>query len=275
MPRICVTSDVHLGLTAEAVVEALVDAIAAERPDLTVIAGDVAEGLRAFRRCLAIFARLPGDLGVIAGNHDLWAGQGVSSEQLWSTALPAATREAGGIYLEDEDWRQDGVAVVGTIAWYDYSAAMRRFPHRSATYYARRKRKIVVDGIRLDWTREDQAFARSLGARTLERLAALEADPTIAAIALVTHVPVFAEQLVHYAGDGSATRAYFSHLTLGDDVRWSPKLRVVCSGHTHRGYEGVMARASLPPLNVVTLESDYGAPAYRCFDLPARSGSIS
>ena len=123
MPRICVTSDVHLGLTAEAVVEALVDAIAAERPDLTVIAGDVGEGLRAFRRCLAIFARLPGDLGVIAGNHDLWAGQGVSSQQLWSTALPAATREAGRIYLEDEDWRRDGIAVVGTVAWYDYSAA--------------------------------------------------------------------------------------------------------------------------------------------------------
>ena len=141
--------------------------------------------------------------------------------------------------------------------------------------YASRKRNIVVDGLRLDWTREDQAFARSLGARTLERLKAVEADPTIDAIALVTHVPVFAEQLVHYVGDGSATRAYFSHLTLGDDVRWSPKLRVVCSGHTHRGYEGVMARASLPPLSVVTLESDYGAPAYRCFDLPARSSSIS
>jgi 3',5'-cyclic AMP phosphodiesterase CpdA len=273
MPRICVTSDVHLGLTSEAVVETLVGAIAAERPDLTVIAGDVAEGLPAFRRCLAIFARLPGDLGVIAGNHDLWARQGASSEQLWSTALPAATREAGMIYLEDEDWRRDGVAVVSTIAWYDYSSAMRRFPHRSAAYYARRKPKVVRDGTLLDWKREDQAFANSVGARTVQRLAALEADPAIIAMTLVTHAPIFAEQLVHYSGDNPATWAYFSNLTLGDHVRWSPKLRVVCSGHTHRGYEGVIARAPLPPLNVVTLDSDYGAPAYRCFDLPAQSSS--
>jgi hypothetical protein len=54
---------------------------------------------------------------------------------------------------------------------------------------------------------------------------------------------------------------------LGDQVRTSPKVRVVCSGHTHWGVDAVVARAPLAPLAVVTLDSDYGAPTYRCFAL--------
>jgi predicted MPP superfamily phosphohydrolase len=82
MPRICVTSDLHVGITPEADIIALVSAIAAEQPDLTILAGDVGEGPTAYRCCLALFADLPGQLGAVPGNHDLWRREGRRSERL-------------------------------------------------------------------------------------------------------------------------------------------------------------------------------------------------
>jgi predicted phosphohydrolase len=272
MPRICVTSDLHLGITSEVVILGMARAIAAEDPDLTILAGDIGEGLAAFRRCLSLFATLPGAVGVVAGNHDLWARQGYrqgyTSEQLWSTALPAATREGGALWLEDEGWSQDGVGVLGSIAWYDYSACTRSPPWLPASYYAKRKARVVRDAQLLDRDWDDLAFARRVGAGLVVRLAAFEADPAIGAILVATHVPLFKAQRARPPIPVSrASWAYFANLTLGDQVGKSPKVRVVCSGHTHWGAEGVVARPPLAPIEVVTLESDYGAPSYRCFEV--------
>jgi predicted phosphohydrolase len=272
MARISVTSDLHLGITSEAVILGLARAIAAEGPDLTILAGDIGEGLAAFRRCLSLFSMLPGAVGVVAGNHDLWARQGYSqgytSEQLWSTELPAVTRGAGALWLEEEGWSKDGVGVLGSVAWYDYSACTRSPPWLPASYYAKRKSRVVRDAQMLDRDWDDLAFARRVGAGLVARLAAFDADPAIDAILVATHVPLFKAQRarppVHVS---RASWAYFANLTLGDQVRKSPKVRVVCSGHTHWGAEGVVARPPLAPIELVTLESDYGAPTYRCFEV--------
>jgi predicted phosphohydrolase len=267
MPCICVTSDLHVGITPEPLIRALAGAIAAEGPDLTILAGDLGKGLSAFRRCLALFSAVPGQLAALAGNHDLWSREGQSIEQLWSTELPAATREAGALWLEEDGWSRDGVGVVGSIAWYGYSACMRSPPWLPASYYAMLKPLVVRDAQLLDKGWNDRAFAARIGAGVVARLAALEADPAIGAILVATHVPLFKEQRARIPHATRASWAYFANLTLGDQVRTSPKGRVVCSGHTHWGAQRVVTRPPMAPLEVVTVDSDYGAPSYRCFNL--------
>src|SRR5258706_16471646 len=122
------------------------------------------------------------------------------------------------------------------------------------SYYAKRKPLVVRDAQRLDRGWNDRAFAARVGAGVVARLAALEADPAIDAILVATHVPLFKEQRARMPHASRASWAYFANLTLGDQVRTSPKVRVVCSGHTHWGVDAV-----------VTLDSENGAPTYRCF----------
>src|SRR5262245_11820534 len=104
--RICVTSDLHVGITPETTIAALARAIAAKEPNLTILAGDLGEGLTAYRRCLSLFSDLTGRLGAVAGNHDLWRREGHTSDHLWTRGLPAATPEAGALWLEDSTWNQ-------------------------------------------------------------------------------------------------------------------------------------------------------------------------
>jgi predicted phosphohydrolase len=123
MGKVVIVSDLHLGITSANAISEMVYAIEAEKPDLTVLAGDIGEGLENFRACLKLFAHIPGDVAVIAGNHDVWALTDVSSQELWERALPDAVKDVGMIWLEETDWRYGAVAVVGSLAWYDYSAA--------------------------------------------------------------------------------------------------------------------------------------------------------
>lgn len=120
--RVVVTSDLHLGITSARQISAMASTIAAADPALTVLAGDIGEGLDTFQSCLALFALLPGDKAVLAGNHDLWAHAGRSSDALWTQHLPSAAA-AGMLWLEKANWAFGNVAVAGSFTWYDYSAA--------------------------------------------------------------------------------------------------------------------------------------------------------
>jgi 3',5'-cyclic AMP phosphodiesterase CpdA len=265
--KIIVTSDLHLGITPIETVRALARQIAAKQPDLTILAGDLGEGPTNLLACLALFGDLPGRVAVLAGNHDVWARGGLGSQQLWERELPRVVREAGMIWLEEDAWRDDDVTVIGSLAWYDYSAVDPRFAQRSAAEFAARKHEFNLDGRKIDWTWGDAEFASQLGAGLCRRLDDEEADSTIRATLLVTHVPIFEQQMCRKPLDArwGYTNAYFGNLTLGRRVIGASKLRQVISGHTHVGREGLVSRSRLNgagDLPVMVLASDYGKPVY-------------
>ncbi len=275
MTKIVVTSDPHLGITPPEIVEVLATDIAAEQPHLTVLAGDLGEGLSNFIRCLALFRGLPGEVAVLAGNHDVWAREGHSSQDLWERELPAAVRDAGMLWLEEAVWRREGVAVLGSLAWYDYSAVDARFANVSPDEFAANKRRFNLDAKFVNWTWSDVAFATRLGDSLCARWEAVEQDPTVQAILLVTHVPIFEEQMCRQPDDPrwGYSNAYFGNLTLGRHILASCKLAAVVSGHTHFGREGVLPRPHAPTgatvpvaVPVAVLASDYGAPVYAVLD---------
>src|SRR5215472_8873396 len=128
MTKIVITSDLHLGITSAATIRTLVSAIAEEEPALTVLAGDIGEGLPRFVECLKLFAQLPGEVAVLAGNHDVWARASYASQDLWEQRLPEAVQAAGMLWLEDTVWQRNGIGVAGSLVWYDYSAVDPTLP---------------------------------------------------------------------------------------------------------------------------------------------------
>jgi Calcineurin-like phosphoesterase len=267
-PTIVLTSDLHLGITKEARIRQLADHIETEHPDLTVLAGDIGEGIENIRACLSLFSRL---VAVLAGNHDVWA-RGHHSQDLWERHLPEAVHDAGMLWLEDSIWQQDGVAVVGSIAWYDYSAVDPTIPSHPPEYFAAQKRHYNLDAKYVDWPWTDSEFAARVGDALCARLAQLETDPAISSIIAITHVPLFDVQMARKPTDRrwGFSNAYFGNLTLGQRLLQSQKLRAVISGHTHVGRSGTVTRPrgpDLPPIPVSVLASDYNNPVYQV--LPA------
>lgn len=277
MSRIVITSDLHLGITKASTIRTLVSAIEALEPALTVLAGDIGEGLPNFVECLKLFDPLPGDIAVLAGNHDVWARGSTSSQDIWERRLPEAVQTAGMLWLEDTVWQCRDLAVVGSLAWYDYSAADPTFLSHPATFFSERKRFYNLDAKYVCWPWSDQEFATRLGDKLCERLKGLEADPRVGRVLVVSHVPLFEEQMCRKPQDlhWGLSNAYFGNLTLGERVLEMSKVQAVVSGHTHIGREGQVKRPGFPKeraLAVSVLGSDYHAPMYSVIDSVTLSG---
>lgn len=79
-------------------------------------------------------------------------------------------------------------------------------------------------------------MARYLQRGFTRRLAALEADPAVHQIVVITHWPIFEESMPQRPQSAfwSLLSAYMANFTLGRLVRQSRKVTHVVSGHIHR-----------------------------------------
>lgn len=269
--RIAFTADLHLPITPLAKIAALAAELKAAGPDVVVVAGDVAESLADLERVLGLLrAHLQGPVLVLAGNHDLWtrAGQPISSRELWEVRIPETVRQAGCTWLEGQAFVQHGIAIAGTIAWYDYSAidpAVEASPEACA----RLKRQYNPDGYRIDWPWTDLEFCALVRGPFLATLDRLEADAAVAQTVVVTHVPLLECQMCRRPHDPvwSFTNAYFGNLTLGREVLARRKVTHIVSGHTHVGREGRVAAADGRLVHARVLDSHYGQPRWHLLTL--------
>lgn len=73
MPVLAHLSDLHFGRTDNAVVEALLADLTAQRPDVVIVSGDLTQRARSyqFAEARAFLDRLPAPALVVPGNHDL------------------------------------------------------------------------------------------------------------------------------------------------------------------------------------------------------------
>ncbi len=214
----------------------------------------------------ASFRGIPGEIAVLAGNHDVWARENYSSQELWERFLPKAVENAGMIWLEETVWRCRTVAVVGSLAWYDYSAADPTLPSYRSGFFAALKGEYNMDAEYIDWSWSDREFAAKLGSALCERLLGIETDPGIHDALIITHVPIFEEQMLRKPEnfDWGFSNAYFGNLTLGRQIlETSKKVKGVISGHTHIGIEAKVRRpgsSEEQSLSVSVLGSDYRMP---------------
>jgi len=271
-------SDLHFPFVAPEVLAALAEEIAAFAPDVLCVLGDVGESLDDVTSCLKVFREMVAcPILVIAGNHDLWLPRGevLSGDSLkrWETELPAAVAAAGCTWAEGRPFIKDGVALAGSIAWYDYSAADPSI-RADAETFRRHKRYFNVDALRIVWRHTDPEFAGIVGAGLLANLDELEANPAVRQTVVYTHVPLLECQMCRKPDnhDWGFSNAYFGNLTLGEQVLQRRKVTHIISGHTHIGRHAQARLNDGRLLDARVLNSQYGQPAWAGITFGATGG---
>src|SRR5262249_447120 len=132
--RLAFTADLHWGHhSGNDATRLLAEHLRGRPPDVLVLAGDVGTGPH-FAACLEQFADLPGRKPSVPGNHDIGfpSDPPRDSRELYEEALPATAARFGFHSLDRGPLSlpEEGLALVGSINWYDYSwalDALRRF----------------------------------------------------------------------------------------------------------------------------------------------------
>lgn len=254
--KIVITADLHYQLPYIKKIQDSVQLMKEEKPDVLLLAGDIAENHYDFERCLELFKDFIIPRGLVIGNHDLWKTVGTPTSSLWESILPKFTRRNKFTWLEEDSIIIGSVAIVGTLGWYDYSNA-KGFKLMDSNFYSFMKKQHNHDGTYIDWSKKDVDFARELQDGLVVRLDELASDDTISDIIVVTHVPVFKKQMVPSPGDNAIGDAYFGNFTLGNVISGYQKVSHVVSGHTHRGVADKVGG-----INISVVGSEYGCPKY-------------
>ena len=287
--RLVITADLHYSPAHEAIHRQFAVDVAALKPDCFVIAGDAGATPARFRAALHHYHALPCARLVLPGNHDLYvhprnphAGSNAAaypaatdvhhglpdSRTLWLDLLPRIAHDEGFGWLETEARVLGSTAICGTMAWYDYSSAPR---HLGMDHEQLRSFKGLVnhDADYVRWPWSDRAVAHALARRLAAQMAPLQANPSVARVVVVTHMPPFAQPIpVHPESEyWSLVSAYLGNYTLGAWLRAQPKVSHVISGHLHRGSTWQIAGAD-GPIHFAVVESRAGAPGYVLLDLP-------
>jgi hypothetical protein len=266
--KLAITSNLYLPVTHPDRLADLARQMAGFGPDAVVVAGDLAESLADFTRCLKLLrGQLSCPIHVLAGDHDFWARPPYDSSRLWRELIPQAVANAGCDYLEGSSFVIEGVAVAGTVAWYDYSSAGMA-GMVSDLEFAQKKYMYNADALRIDWEWSDPEFAGLAGAAFLRTLDRLEQDPAVGPIVVVTHFPILEQQLARDRLHGFAS-AYAGNLTLGKKVLPRAKVSHVISGHAPLARECRVQRLGLPAVEVRVLPGDYERPAWLGLTIPA------
>ena len=241
---------------------AIAEEICGLSADALIILGDVGgRDTHIVSDCLHLFDRFGGRKFFVVGNHELWARPGESSLVRLEEMLPALCREAGFHPLDVESAQMDGIGLVGSIGWYDYSFRPRwlevplRFyrakiapgaaartkewqhlfaetediPEASMRYGAR-----WMDGKHVNLGMSDEEFCERLATR-LDQHLHREAARSEQIVVAMHHLPF--EEIVPRSSHASwaFAGAYMGSERFGEVFLAQPKARYVFCGHSHRG----------------------------------------
>lgn len=199
--NIAITADLHWGSRhsdGANATRALVADLLADPPHLLILGGDQGAG-DDFANCLELFAGLRCRKALVPGNHDIWVRPNDprgDSLHVYDTVLPQAAAAFGFHYLDHAPLvlPEIGLAVVGSINWYDYSWGAARLREVADDWEARLAAKRFSRGRHNDanfvrWNLDDAGFTRACAARLSDHLhtAVKQADGVV----LVTHHPPF------------------------------------------------------------------------------------
>src|SRR5689334_3143605 len=130
--RLAVTADLHWRHRpqGDAATLALRDFLRENPPDVLVLGGDQGT-VGHFGECLELFADLPSTKALVPGNHDIWVEEADTrgdSFLVYHYHLPRVSARHNFHYLDHGPLLlpDAGLAIVGTMNWYDYSWSLAR-----------------------------------------------------------------------------------------------------------------------------------------------------
>lgn len=279
--KILITADLHYDiLRSREPTRALAGRACAAGGDVLVLAGDTAGADPAtLADCLALFADFSGQRLLVPGNHCLWCRDGEGSLERYERLLPQVARDCGFALLDHGPVAIDGLGLVGSIGWYDYSFREESLGIPLAFYRAKlapgaavhsgehadlieahwehlTDRQLAIgtrwmDGVHVKLGIDDEAFLAHLTYKLRRQLATLARR--VERIVAITHHLPFEELVPRDRPDQFAfAAAFMGSGRLGRALAECPKVTDVYCGHSH--WPG---QARIGRLRVVNVGSTY------------------
>lgn len=260
--RLVVTSDLHYNvLRSKQPALDIAEEICRLHADALLILGDAAgQDLNILSECLHLFDRFTGRKFFVAGNHDIWTPAGESSLTRYEEILPQVCREAEFHMLDHEPAVLDGVGLVGSMGWYDFSLRpehlgipLRFYREKIAPGAASRMDRYAhllkrtddipeeslrtgsrwMDGEHVRLPMTDDEFCRQLLDRLERHL--LQVSHRCETIVVGLHHVPFADLVPHHENPNWAfARAFLGSIAFGELLLQHPKVRHIYCGHTHK-----------------------------------------
>jgi predicted phosphohydrolase len=253
--KIAITADLHWGVrpTGDEATRLLVSVLKDkdERPDLLILAGDIGAG-KDFGPCLDLFADIPCRKALVPGNHDIWVESQDPRGDSWKVyeeVLADAAQRRGFHYLDQGPLQLEnvGLAVVGSINWYDYSWSIEQLRKQEPDWEEKLRRKQFSrgrhnDGRFVRWQHTDESFTEHVVARLERHLESAwrHADRAL----VVTHHPAFyglnfpREDDETLSTDALLWDAFSGNQALENVLEnEAHRIPLIFSGHTHRQRE--------------------------------------
>jgi predicted phosphohydrolase len=250
--QLAITADLHWGHggRGEEATRLLASFLQKQTPDILILAGDIGTGYY-FGECLQLFADLPCRKALVPGNHDLWVGpdERRDSLQLYVEDLAEMCRQYGFHYLDEGPLLlpDAGLALVGSINWYDYSwsreALERDYPEEVERLFSKqftRGRHNDVNYVR--WPLDDTRFTACVVDTLARHLR--EALTQVEHVVVVTHHPPmrcisFPEKQPPLTIDDLLWEAFGGNRAMEELLaRHAEHIAFAFCGHTHRAREG-------------------------------------
>jgi predicted phosphohydrolase len=251
--RLAITADLHWGdVRGDAPTRQLVAFLRAQPPDVLVLAGDIGTETL-FDECLSLFADLPCRKVLVPGNHDIWVKRTDSrgdSLRVYREHLPQVSAAHGFHYLDNGPLLlpEAGLALVGSINWYDYSWSLEALQQRRPDWQERLQTKRFIAGGRhndanfVRWPLDDVRFTAEVVGAFEKHLQ--EALAQVSNVIVVTHhPPCYGLSFPHQAdaplSDDALLWDAFAGNRLMEDVltRHAERIAFAFCGHTHRERE--------------------------------------
>jgi predicted phosphohydrolase len=260
--RIIATSDLHYNIArSQAPTEHIAKEICNLGGDVLMLVGDSAStDLAILDRVLALFDPWKGAKLLVAGNHELWAPAGEDSLTRYETTLSEACRKHGVHYLDEQPFAANGVSIVGSVGWYDYSfrpssmkIPLRFYQHKVAPGSAEAQdqhkhlieknddlspmsRDLIcrwMDGQRVKLPMSDVDFTHKLTAKLRRHLE--EASRTAKTIVAAIHHLPFAEVVPRsILPSFEFATGFMGSELFGETLVEYPAVKHVLCGHAHR-----------------------------------------
>jgi len=246
---IALTADLHWGAhrdDGDLCTRRLVADLADQPPDLLILVGDIGAG-EDFEHCLELFDGLSCRKALVPGNHDIWVREEDERGDSWDVYrqyLPKISATHGFHYLDHAPLLlpEAGLAIVGSMNWYDYSWSIADLPKYDVHWEERLRRKLFTRGLHNDgrfvrWQHTDESFTAHVVDQFERQLQ--ETLRTVPQALIATHHPAFEglnpppvrpphlDQLLWKAFSGNRSLELLLE-------RHGKQIAAIFSGHTHR-----------------------------------------
>ena len=249
--KIAFIFDLHVDSLPDAseVIDCIHKRLLSIKPDVFIIAGDIAARTQLFEQTLASFAAIPCKKLLIPGNHDIWVEstsleKGIHSGVKYTKIIPQICSRNNFISLGAEPYIIDGIGFAGTIGWYDYTLRNKTFDNLFTMHTYRQKHyenRFTWNDLKFaHWMdsqdnrrKDDEEVAKEMEVALQTQIESLKLMNTRTIVVVTHHIP-FQKMVMHPNRlPFDFFSAYMGSSGLGSAILDEPSVKYVICGHSH------------------------------------------